>query len=82
MTYPIKFLFPLFFILISCSTTEQPAVQQNTEQIPVSGAAAHWVDAGHLIWEPGTEGFSYALYYSDQAEIEVYDTEVTGGTLF
>lgn len=76
----IHFLFPLLF-LIGCAASE-PTVQQNSERVPVTGAAAHWVDADHLIWEPGTGAFSYALYYSDQAEIEVYDTEVTGGRFF
>lgn len=81
MTDRITFIVSFFFIFISCSTTEQPAVQPEPEALEVSGAAAHWITADHLAWEPGTDAFSYALYYSQDADIDIFDTEVTGGAI-
>ena len=84
MTHQIKFIAPILFIFISCSTTERPGVQPepepNPEPISIDGAAAHWITADYLIWEPETNAFSYALYYSQEADIYVYDTEVSGGS--
>ncbi len=67
-------------LLISCGTTEQSANQTDfTDSIPVEGASAHWVSSEYLLWDPDVDAFSYALYYSMDADIKIYQTEITGG---
>ena len=82
MTHQIKFIIPILFIILGCSKTEELTVETEPEPLQVTGAAAHWITADYLVWEPGTDASSYALYYSTDAVIDVYDSEVTGGSYF
>jgi pullulanase len=82
---PVQIYTTLFslILLISCGTTEQSANQTDiTEPIPVEGASAHWVSENQILWYAGDNAFSYALYYSNEASIEVFNTGVIGGDFF
>ena len=69
-------------LIISCGTTEQRVSTANPDPIPVEGASAHWVSENHILWDAGDEAFSYALYYSSEASIEVHNADVIGGDFF
>jgi pullulanase len=68
--------------IISCGSTEQRVSPTNPDPIPVEGAAAHWVSENQILWDTGTDAFSFALYYSTEASVEVFDSGVTGGDFF
>ncbi len=78
-------LLPLLFItsvlIISCGTT-QPDITDDSEDmdVSISGAAAHWISGDRLIWDSETSASYYELRYSSDADIDVHQTEVTGGT--
>lgn len=76
-----KLLLTLFItsLFISCGTTEDRIPAPDDEPISVTWASAHWVSADHILWDPNIDAESYALYYSDESTIEVYDTFVYGG---
>ncbi len=70
-------------ILTGCGTSQEPMSEPDiTNEIPVEGASAHWVSASHLLWETSTDAASYALYYSSNAALEIFDAGVIGGNFF
>ena len=77
-TLSVSCLFILFFYLTGCGTSER-VPSPDDEPIPVNWAAAHWVSAGHLLWDADVPADSYYLYYSSDASITVYDRFVYGG---
>jgi len=66
-----------------CSSPATTATETDTtptnSEISIDGAAAHWVSADRLIWDAGEEADRLELFYSRDAEIQVTDSEVTGG---
>ncbi|MFO7846913.1 MAG: pullulanase-type alpha-1,6-glucosidase [Balneolaceae bacterium] len=76
----------LALLIISCSKQKnlvaEPEENKETAQIEISGAAAHWVSADHLIWDSDNEAVSWKLFFSRDASLTVTKTGVSGGRNF
>jgi len=82
MQYTIKYV--LFLSLGFClmSVTSGKALWLQAAEEPfVKDASAHWVSNNRVIWEAPAGADRYELRYSQEAEINLADGKIKGGTI-
>ncbi len=68
-------------VFLASGSTEISSWPVSIPEFAISGAAAHWLDADTIAWNPKAGAASYELRYAADASIAVVGPEVIGGDL-